>query len=47
MSKEKKDRPKEYDQKVAINGTFADVIKVSVKPKAKKTATKKPAKAKK
>lgn len=42
MSKAKKPRAAKYDPKVAIDGTFADVIKVSVnytppqKEKAKK-----------
>ena len=30
--KEKKPRADKYNEKLAINGTFADVIKVSVKP---------------
>ncbi|MBS1597259.1 MAG: hypothetical protein JST75_03475 [Bacteroidetes bacterium] len=39
-SKPKKKRAKKYDQKLSINGSFADVIKVSVSgnssPKQKK-----------
>lgn len=31
MVKPKKKRPPQYEPKVAIKGTFADVIKVSVK----------------
>lgn len=47
MAKPKKKRAAKYDPKVAINGTFADVIKVSVttdqgaKKPAKKAAKKK------
>lgn len=36
MAKAKKVRAKKYDEKLAINGTFADVIKVSVQPATKK-----------
>lgn len=32
MSKTSKKRASKYDKKLAIDGTFADVIKVSVKP---------------
>jgi hypothetical protein len=31
MAKEKKIRADKYDEKLAINGTFEDLIKVSVK----------------
>jgi hypothetical protein len=45
MAKEKKQRADKYDEKLAINGTFADLIKVSVNytpsRKAKKAAKKK------
>lgn len=47
MAKPKKKRAPKYDPKVAIKGTFADVIKVSVTPSqgdkkpAKKAAKKK------
>jgi hypothetical protein len=47
MAKAKKARPAKYDSKLAIDGTFADVIKVSVnytppkQEKAKKAAKKK------
>ena len=33
MAKAKKKRADKYDDKLAINGSFADVIKVSVTPK--------------
>lgn len=33
MTKAKKKRASKYDKKLAIDGTFADVIKVSVKEK--------------
>jgi len=36
MAKAKKKRAEKYDTKLAINGTFADVIKVSVVPMPKK-----------
>ena len=36
MAKEKKKREEKYDTKLAINGSFADVIKISVTPKPKK-----------
>jgi hypothetical protein len=48
MPKAKKPRPAKYDPKLAIDGTFADVIKVSVNytpPASGKKA--KPAKKKK
>ncbi|HTL09684.1 MAG TPA: hypothetical protein VL307_15535 [Chitinophagaceae bacterium] len=32
MAKAKKERAEKYDTKLAINGTFADVIKASVIP---------------
>jgi hypothetical protein len=32
MAKAKKKRAKTYDEKLAINGSFEDVIKVSVQP---------------
>ena len=32
MAKAKKKRADKYDEKLAINGSFEDVIKVSVKP---------------
>jgi len=44
MPKAKKKRAEKYEPKVAIEGTFADVIKVSVqpdKPTPKKKAKKK------
>ena len=44
MAKSKKKRAEKYEPKVAIEGTFADVIKVSVqpdKPTPKKKAKKK------
>jgi len=40
-SKPKKERAKNYDTKLAINGTFEDVIKVSVTPMPAKKETKK------
>lgn len=44
MAKAKKKRASKYDQKLAINGTFEDVIRVSVQPgKAKDEPVKKPA----
>lgn len=36
--KEKKERAKEYEKKLKIDGTFADVLKVSV-PKDEKEKT--------
>jgi hypothetical protein len=36
MAKAKKSRSKKYDSKLAINGTFADVIKASAIPMPKK-----------
>ena len=36
MAKAKKKRAEKYDTKLAINGTFADVIKVSTIPMVKK-----------
>lgn len=36
MAKAKKNRAEKYDTKLAINGTFADVIKASVIPMPKK-----------
>jgi len=48
MAKAKKARAAEYDEKLAINGTFEDLIKVSVNyTPPKKEAAKKPAKKKK
>jgi hypothetical protein len=45
MAKEKKQRPAKYVEKLATNGTFDDLIKVSVNytppKKAKKAAKKK------
>ena len=47
MAKAKKARAAKYDEKLAINGTFEDLIKVSAnytppkKEKAKKTSKKK------
>jgi len=44
MAKAKKKRADKYDTKLAINGSFADVIKVSVNytpPKKKKEVKKK------
>jgi len=32
MAKAKKKRASKYDQKLAIDGTFEDVIRVSVRP---------------
>ena len=48
MAKVKKARAAKYDEKLAIDGTFADVIKVSANytPPAKKPAKKKAAKKK-
>lgn len=37
MAKAKKEREKNYDPKLAINGSFADVIKVSVSNDPKKS----------
>ena len=47
MSKAKKTRANKYEEKVAINGSFADVIKVSINytPPKKKNKNK-PAKKK-
>lgn len=47
MAKAKKPRPKAYDPKLAIKGTFEDVIGLSVgkQPVAKKPVKKKPKKA--
>ena len=39
--KPKKERPKKYDEKLAVKGTFLDVIKTSVKQVEAKTAAKK------
>jgi hypothetical protein len=36
MAKAKKPRAEKYDTKLAINGTFGDVIKVSAQPMPKK-----------
>jgi hypothetical protein len=53
MEQEKKKRANKYDEKLAINGTFEELIKVSVnytppkKEKAKKKAPKKKAPKKK
>lgn len=47
MAKPKKKRAEKYDPKVAIDGSFADVIKVSVQPGKQKEPAKKPAKKKK
>ncbi|HMG67542.1 MAG TPA: hypothetical protein VK588_07645 [Chitinophagaceae bacterium] len=41
MSKAKKTRADKYDTKLAINGTFADVIKASVIPMPKQVQPKK------
>jgi len=44
MAKAKKKRASKYDEKLAINGTFEDVIKVSVNyipPKKEKKSAKK------
>jgi len=43
MAKTKKKRAEKYDEKLAIEGSFEDVIKVSVNytPKEKKAAKKK------
>lgn len=38
--KKKKERAKEYDKKLAIEGTLDDVLKVSVPPKKKKVVKK-------
>jgi hypothetical protein len=48
MAKAKKARAAKYDEKLAINGTFDDLIKVSANytPPAKKKAPKKAAKKK-
>lgn len=48
MAKAKKPRAAKYDPKVAIDGTFAEVIKVSVNytPPKKETPKKKAAKKK-
>jgi hypothetical protein len=46
MGKPKKKRATKYDPKVSINGTFADVIKVSVQPDQGKKPAKKAAKKK-
>ncbi len=46
MAKAKKQRSKQYDPKLAIKGSFADVIKVSVTP-TKKDQQEKPKEAKK
>lgn len=47
MAKTPKKRATKYDQKLAIGGSFADVIKVSVQPDKPKERPKKPAKKKK
>ena len=47
MAKAKKKRAPKSDPKLAINGTFADVIRVSVKPEKKEEKPKTPAKKKK
>jgi hypothetical protein len=44
MAKAKKKRAEKYEPKVAIKGTFADVIKVSVSPEKKEEKPKKAAK---
>lgn len=41
MAKAKKTRAKEYDEKLSIDGSFSDVIKVSVTPTEKKEPPKK------
>lgn len=46
MAKPKKKRATQYEPKVAIKGTFADVIKVSVQPDQGKKPAKKKAKKK-
>jgi hypothetical protein len=47
MAKSKKKRAKKYEDKLAINGSFEDVIKVSVQPQEKQKETpKKPTKKK-
>ena len=40
MANAKKKRAEKYDKKLAIKGSFEDVIKVSVKPNQKKTEPK-------
>lgn len=40
MSKEKKERPEKYEEKLFIKGSFNDVLKASV-PKEKEKDTKK------
>jgi hypothetical protein len=48
MAKDKKARAAKYDEKLAINGTFEDLIKVSVNytPPKKQPAKKQPKKKK-
>lgn len=41
MAKEKKERAKKYESKLAINGSFTEVIKIALtKPKSKAPAKK-------
>lgn len=47
MSKTPKKRASKYEEKVAIKGTFGDVIKVSVQPAKNQEPAKKAAKKKK
>jgi hypothetical protein len=47
MAKAKKKRAEKYDSKLAIEGSFEDVIRVSVQPGPLKESSKKKAPAKK
>jgi hypothetical protein len=47
MAKAKKKRADKYDTKLSIEGSFEDVIRVSVQPSKPKEPTKKKAPAKK
>lgn len=47
MAKATKKRTTKYEKKLAINGSFADVIKVSVQPGKPQEPAKKTGKAKK
>ena len=42
QEKPKKERPTNYNEKLAVNGTFLDIMKAAVKDADKKVEKKKP-----